>query len=127
MEIRRGDENAAPARLAALKDYCRQKLLAIPGVVEVARGDAPHIIMVSLPGYPSANVITDLGAQGICISAGSACHRGKLSHVVEALGLDKRTAAGVLRISFGPENTEADVDALAAALDAHRKQRFPML
>ena len=29
--------------------------------------------------------------------------------------------------SFGPENTEADVDALAAALAAHRSQRFPML
>ena len=127
VEVRRGDESASPARLAALKDYCRRKLLAIPGLVEVARGDAPHIIMVSLPGYPSANVITDLGAQGICISAGSACHRGKLSHVVEALGLDKRTAAGVLRISFGPENTEADVDALAAALAAHQARRFPML
>ena len=41
-EIRRGDAAASPARLAVLKDYCRQKLLAIPGVVEVARGSAPH-------------------------------------------------------------------------------------
>ena len=83
--------------------------------------------MVSLVGYPSANVVTDLGEQGICLSAGSACHRGKLSHVVTALGLDKRTAGGVLRVSFGPETTFADIDALYEALLRHKNTRFSML
>ena len=114
-------------QMAELKDYCRRRLLTIPGMAAVGEGTAPHILMVSLPGYPSANVVTDLGAQGICISAGSACHRGKLSHVVQALRLDKRTAAGVLRISFGPETTREDIDGLYAALAAHQKNRFPML
>ena len=41
--------------------------------------------------------------------------------------LDKRTAAGVLRVSFAPETTEADVDALVSALRKHRETRFPML
>ncbi len=82
---------------------------------------------MSLAGYPSANIVTDLGAQGICISAGSACHQGKASHVVSALGLDRRTAAGVIRISFSPDNTTADVDALHDALKAHQAARFPML
>ncbi|MBQ5442518.1 MAG: aminotransferase class V-fold PLP-dependent enzyme, partial [Oscillospiraceae bacterium] len=81
----------------------------------------------SLAGYPSANVVSELGAQGICISAGSACHRGKLSHVYAAMNLPKKTAAGVLRISFGPETGRADIDALADALEAHRASRFPML
>lgn len=115
------------AHMAEIKDYCRTQLLTIPGMVEVCHGASPHILMVSLPGYPSANVVTDLGAQGICISAGSACHRGKLSHVVSALGLDKRTAAGVLRISFGPETTKEEIDALADALRQHQTNRFPML
>ena len=48
-------------------------------VVPVGGGEAPHILAVSLVGYPSANVINDLGSQGICLSAGSACHRGKAS------------------------------------------------
>ena len=47
--------------------------------------------------------------------------------VVSALGLDKKTAAGVIRISFSPDNTEADVDALCRALKSHRDSRFPML
>lgn len=115
------------AHVAHIKAYCREKLLAIPGMVTVGEGQAPHVLMVSLVGYPSANVVTDLGAQDICISAGSACHKGKLSHVVQALGLDKRTAAGVLRISFGPDTTEADIGALYAALKTHQSTRFPML
>lgn len=113
--------------VAAVKDYCRERLLSIDGVVAVGQGEAPHILMVSLVGYPSANVVTDLGAQGICLSAGSACHRGKLSHVVQALGLDKRTAAGVLRISFGSETTFAEIDALYEALLRHKTTRFSML
>ena len=113
--------------MADIKAYCREKLLSIPGVVPVGQGEAPHILAVSLVGYPSANIVTDLGAQGICISAGSACHQGKASHVVSALGLDKKTAAGVIRISFSPDNTEADVDALCHALKSHRDSRFPML
>ena len=127
MELRLTDYDAKIAHMAALRDYCRERLLSIPGMVPVAAGTAPHILAMSLAGYPSANIVTDLGAQGICISAGSACHQGKASHVVSALGLDKRTAAGVIRISFSPENTEADVDALYEALKAHQAARFPML
>ena len=115
------------AHMAEVKACCKEKLLSIDGVVAVGQGEAPHILMVSLVGYPSANVVTDLGSQGICLSAGSACHRGKLSHVVTALGLDKRTANGVLRISFGPETTFAEIDALYEALLRHKNTRFPML
>ncbi|MCR5826373.1 MAG: aminotransferase class V-fold PLP-dependent enzyme, partial [Oscillospiraceae bacterium] len=85
------------------------------------------ILALSLVGYPSANVVEDLGAQGICISAGSACHRGRASHVYEAMNLPKKVKAGVLRVSFGPETRKSDVDALAQALAHHRDTRFPML
>ena len=127
VELRMTDYDAKLAHMAALRDSCRARLLTIPGMVPVAAGTAPHILALSLAGYPSANIVTDLGAQGICISAGSACHQGKASHVVSALGLDKRTAAGVIRISFSPENTITDVDALYEALKAHQAARFPML
>lgn len=127
VELRREDYEGKLAHMAALKDYCRTQLLTIDGMVCVGEGTAPHILAMSLVGYPSGNIITDLGAQGICISAGSACHQGKASHVVSALGLDKKTAAGVIRISFSPDNTEADVDALCRALKSHRDSRFPML
>ncbi len=72
-------------------------------------------------------VVNDLGSQGICISAGSACHQGKPSHVVAALKLPKRVAAGVIRLSFGPETTLEEIDACAGALRRHHDARMPML
>ena len=127
VSLRLENYDAKLAHMTALRDYCREKLLAMGGVVPVGAGTAPHILSVSLVGYPSANIVTELGTEGICISAGSACHQGKASHVVSALGLDKKTAAGVIRISFSPDNTTEDVDALCDALRRHRDNRFPML
>ena len=71
--------------------------------------------------------LEDLGSRGICISAGSACHKGKSSHVVSALGLPKRTAAGVIRISFAPETSPEDIQALYEALRSHQAERCGML
>ena len=127
VELRLEDYEAKLAHMAALKQYALDQLLAIDGVVRIGDGAAPHILAISLVGYPSANVVTDLGGQGICISAGSACHRGKLSHVYAAMQLDKKTAAGVLRVSFAPETTREEIDALVSALRRHRETRFPML
>ena len=113
--------------LADLRVYAEERLLSIPDMVLVGRNAAPHILSLSLAGWPSQNIVNDLGAQGICISAGSACHQGKPSHVVSALKLPKRVAAGVIRLSFGPETTRGDVDACAEALRRHHDQRMPML
>lgn len=127
VELRRESLEEKLACMAALKESCRARLLTIPGMEAVGSGTAPHILCMSLPGYPSANIVNDLGQQGICISAGSACHKGKPSHVFSAMGLAKRVAAGTFRVSFGPETTEADVDALYEALKEHQAKRFPML
>ena len=127
VELRAEDLPEKLARMAAIKAYCLEKVLTIPGMEQVSNGAAPHILCLSLPGYPSANIVTDLGEQGICISAGSACHKGKASHVITAMGLPKRTAAGVIRISFDPDTTREDIDALYEALKSHQANRFPML
>ena len=115
------------ARMAELKDYAVERLTAIPDLTLVSDGTAPHILAVSLVGWPSQNIVNDLSGQGICISAGSACHQGKPSHVVAALKLPKRVAGGVIRLSFGPETTKGDIDACAEALRKHHDNRMPML
>lgn len=127
VELRQERREEIIAHMSACRDYAREKLSAIPGLRFVGPASAPHILSVSLPGYPSQNVVGELDGKGICISAGSACHRGKASHVLTAMGLDKRTAAGTVRISFGPETEFADIDALAEALLEHKNTRFPML
>ncbi len=101
-------------------------LSAVPGLEIISAGEAPHICAVSLPGYPSELLVRDLSDKGVYVSSGSACHKGKPSHVFAALGLPKRTLAGVLRVSFSPESTQADVDALAAGLKEITETRIAM-
>ena len=111
----------------SIRNYALDRLAAIPDLEVVGRGDAPHILAVSLPGYPSQNIVSELDARGIYVSAGSACHQGKASHVLVAMGLDKRTAAGTIRISFGEDTTRGNIDALYVTLLMHKTTRYPML
>ena len=124
---RKASMEADIAHMAACRDYALERTADIPGLIRIGEGTAPHILSLSLPGYPSQNIVSDLGEQGICISAGSACHKGKASHVLTAMGLSKKEAAGTIRVSFGPETTRENIDAFADALRAHQKNRFPML
>ena len=98
----------------------------MPGLTIVSPGDAPHICAVSLPGYPSQVVVRWLSDQGICVSSGSACHRGQASHVYAAMNLSKAVRDGMLRLSFAPSNTREEIDALAQALAQATRQLVSM-
>lgn len=126
-ELRLASRKEDLDHLCKLKACAIEKLRAIPDLQLIGNGMAPHILSVSLAGWPSQNIVNDLGSQGICISAGSACHQGKPSHVIAALKLPKRVASGVIRLSFGPSTTEAEIDACAKALRKHHDSRYPML
>ncbi len=127
VELRQEGLEEKLRHMAEIKAYAVEKLRAIPDLQIIGDGQAPHVLSVSMAGWPSQNVVTDLGSQGICISAGSACHQGKSSQVVAALKLPRRVAAGVIRLSFGPETTFAEIDACAEALRNHHDRRMPML
>jgi cysteine desulfurase len=73
----------------------------------------PTIGAVALPGASSASLLVQFDLAGIAVSAGSACSSGKMkeSAVLAAMGVNPQVAAGFLRISFGPDTAEAEVDA----------------
>lgn len=127
VELRRDGLAEKLRHMELLKAYAVERLASIPDLKILSTGGAPHILPVSLEGWPSQNIVNDLGSQDIFISAGSACHRGKSSHVVAALGLPKKVAGGAVRLSFGPETTTAEIDACADALRVHHDTRMPML
>jgi len=127
VELRMENLSEKLAHVADIRAYAAEQLLTIPDLRIVGGGTAPHVLAISLVGWPSQNVVNDLSSQGICISAGSACHQGKPSHVVATLKLPKKEAGGVLRISFGPETTKEEIDACVAALRTHHDSRMPML
>ena len=114
---------AATPRLAEL----RQRLVdgirtAVP--TAVYRGDPvdrlPGNAHFTFPGCEGDSLLFLLDAAGFSVSTGSACQAGvpEASHVLLALGLDEQTARGALRFTLGHDTTEAEVDALIAALPA---------
>ena len=129
VELRTANLSETWERLYDIRAYAVEKLSEIPDLRVIGPKEhfAPHILLVSLAGWPSQNIVTDLSAQGICISAGSACHQGRPSHVVKALRLPPRVRQSVIRLSFGPETSRADIDACAAAIRKHHDERLPML
>ena len=116
------------SHMAALKEYAVKRLTAgVPGLQVLIGEGASHILPITLTGYKSEVVVRFLSDLGIYVSSGSACHKGKPSHVYRALNLPKKERDGVLRISFSYDTTREDVDALAQGLEQAARQLFPAL
>lgn len=114
--------------MAALREETAVRLKAqVPGLKVLVEQGAPHILPVTMPGYKSEVVVRYLSDRGVYLSSGSACHKGKPSHVFAALKLPKAELDGALRISFSAETGEEDVEALVRALAAARNELFPTM
>ncbi len=110
------------ARIAALRDSLIDGVRErVPeAVLRGAPGDGrlPGNAHFTFPGCEGDSLLFLLDLAGIESSTGSACTAGvpRPSHVLLAMGLDEETARGAQRFSLGHASTEADVDALLAAL-----------
>ena len=126
--VGKAEMNSYTIRMKELKEYALDSLLgAIPELKRVGEGEAPHILCLTLPGYKSEVLVRVLGDMGVCVSAGSACHRGRPSHVFAAMGLPKNEMDGAFRVSFSPDSTREDVDGLREALVKARDSLFTTL
>jgi cysteine desulfurase len=69
-----------------------------------------------MPGVSASSQLIGFDMEGIAVSAGSACSSGtlKTSHVLGAMGWTVRPASEVVRVSFGPDTNEADMDRFMA-------------
>lgn len=77
----------------------------------------PAIGSYRMPGTASAAQLIRLDLAGFAVSAGSACASGSMkpSHVLAAMGWTEAAGREVVRISFGRDTTETQVDAFIAA------------
>lgn len=118
--------DAEAVRLAALRDRLLQGVLAsVPGARVTGfwePGDVsrrtPGNAHVLIPDCEGDSLLFLLDAAGVSCSTGSACHAGipQPSHVVLAMGYPQEEARGALRLTLGATSTDADVDAVLAAL-----------
>jgi cysteine desulfurase len=86
-------------------------------IVAEAAPRIPTIGAYRMPGVSSEAQLIHFDLSGIAVSAGSACSSGtmKVSHVLAAMGWEEQVAREVVRVSFGPQTTQEEVDAFAAA------------
>jgi len=78
----------------------------------------PGNVNVSFEFIEGESLLLMLDMKGIAASSGSACTSGSLdpSHVLLGIGLPHEIAHGSLRLTFGEENTNEDIDYLMDVL-----------
>jgi cysteine desulfurase len=123
VEIAVAEQAERAARISALRDSLIEGVLAaVPSAVLNGTPPGPERLPgnahFSFPGCEGDALLMLLDAAGVEVSTGSACTAGvpQASHVLLAMGADDAAARGSLRFSLGYTSTQADVDALIAAL-----------
>lgn len=105
------------AAIRTLWQSCREGIKAIPGtVIQSPEDGLPYILNFSCGGVKAETMLHFLEERGIYVSSGSACAKGKASHVLEAMQLPRQQALSSIRVSFSRENTPEEVTALIQAV-----------
>ncbi|MEO6582120.1 MAG: aminotransferase class V-fold PLP-dependent enzyme [Sphingomicrobium sp.] len=107
----------AKPRLLGLRSIVEEAIVASGGTVIAAGSERiPTIGAYAMPGVSSASQLVQFDLAGLAVSAGSACSSGsmKASRVLEAMRVPAEIAGSVIRVSFGPESGEEDVDRFVA-------------
>lgn len=116
--LRSGAHRKAQPRLARLRDKLEQAVIAAGGVVIAGEQErVANISALALPGMSRDALVVQLDLAGFAVSAGPACSSGSMkgSRVLAAMGVDPDIAGSAIRVSMGPQTTEAEIDAFVAA------------
>ncbi len=121
-------------RLIKLRNQLFEKLADTPNLIPT--GDRihrlPHHVSFTVLGdgknVTGKTLVRQLNLAGIGISAGAACHSGKLSPspILLAMGYDDIAALGGIRLTLGSDTTPADVDWTAMVLKQVLQREMPL-
>ena len=113
-----GQERAG--REVCLREYLMEGLSRIPGCIVNGHREKrlPGNVHVCFEGLESEELVRMLDLKGICASGGAACSgpEREPSHVLRAIGLTEREAAGALRLTLNWENTREEMDQTVRAV-----------
>ena len=103
-----------------LRDAFEAQLLRVVPDAVIFGTNAPRLGNTSnfaLPGITAETALMALDLDGVMVSSGAACSSGKVkpSHVLKAMGVADDLARSALRVSFGWNSVQADVDAVIAS------------
>jgi len=111
-----GLEEGVMERMGKLRDRLESGILEIAGTgVNGGGKDLPRVANTTNIWFDNLEgeaLVIALDLKGVAVSGGSACHSGATepSHVLMAMGLNKRRARASLRFSLLKTATDEDVD-----------------
>ncbi len=96
----------------------REALAELGGRLTGAEPRLPNYATAAFARVRGEDLLMSLDLAGVAASSGSACASGSLdpSHAVLAMGLSLPEALGTLRLSVGPQTTDAEVEHALSAL-----------
>ena len=134
-ELAAADMATETPRLIRLRDRMFHQLSDTPHLVPTGSRihRLPHHVSFSVLGdgktITGKTLVRQMNLAGIGISAGSACHSGKLSPspILKAMGYCDAVGLGGIRLTVGRDTTEADVDWTAMVLKQVLSRLMPEL
>lgn len=106
-------------KIKELNAYAKARLSEIDGIkFNSSENASPYIINIYVPTFMrSQTILQELSSNyNVYVSNGSACAKGKKSHVLSAMGLSNEALDKSIRISFSRYNTKEEVDLFVNAL-----------
>ena len=87
----------------------------------IRNGQEPHVpgnLSLSFKGYEGEMLLHRLDLMGIMVSTGSACDskNTRISHVLQAIDVDKNYAVGTIRVSLSKDNTKEEATQIAESI-----------
>lgn len=128
-ELAQQELSERSARMLKLRQRLERLLANIPGL-QIFSKQAPRLpntVQFAVPGIHSATLLGLLDKKGFAVSSGSACASGtnEASHVLLAMGVPQDLALSAIRVSFGKDNTDRDVDEFLVTLTALLAETMP--
>lgn len=121
MELAEAEREDFVTRTARLRDFVESGIMRELPDTKLNGHEThrlPNITNLSFPGVQGEPVLLGLDFKDMSASSGSACSSASVepSHVLMAMGLSEDMAVGSVRISLGRESTEAEAQAVVAAI-----------
>jgi len=112
------DLDGEAARVSAMRDRFEAALPKDAAVFGATAPRLPNTSNFALPGITAETAVIAMDLEGVAVSSGAACSSGKVrsSRVLGAMGVAPELAKAALRVSFGHESKDSDVDEALSAL-----------
>jgi len=106
--------------MRGLRDLLEQGLHGLGAIIFGEASDRlANTSFFAIPDIDGETLVMVLDRHGYAVSSGSACSSDSAepSPVLQAMGVPEELAWNAVRVSFGPGNTQAQVDGLLATLE----------